>query len=158
MKKHREKWRIGNSQALAAFVTFANEKLHQGAFTIRVEPDKRSLAQNDKIYALYGEINALVDDHSLIEIRRICKLCCGVPILRANDPAFRQLYDGAIRHNLEFELKLIAMDILPVTSRMNKAQGSEYISSVIRYWQERGVYIQHPEDEAYEQYAAGNTA
>ena len=158
MSKQRETWRIGNSQTLAAFTAWAADKLHQGAFTIRIEPDKRSLSQNSMIYALYGEINTLVDDHSLVDIRRLCKLHIGVPILRASDDAFRELYDGAVLHGLTYEQKLKAMDLLPVTSRMNKKQGSEYISGVVRYWQEQGVYIRHPEDEFYERYAAGTAA
>ena len=115
---------------------------------VEILGEKRTLSQNDLINALYGEIAKQVQDQSQIDIRRECKLRYGVPILRANNEKFRALYDNAIKHTLPYEAKLEAMDILPVTSLMNKAQGTEYIDSVIREYSKQGISIVMPGEEA----------
>ena len=69
-------------------------------------PEKRSLSQNDMIHGLYGELAAQIEDQSIVDITRECKLRYGVPILRAEDPSFRKLYDSAIKDHLTYEQKL----------------------------------------------------
>jgi hypothetical protein len=113
-----------------------------------IEPDgKRTLSQNDLVNTLYGEIAKQVQDQRQIDIRRECKLRYGVGILRAGNAQFRSLYDSAIKSNLCYEAKLEAMDILPVTSLMNKAQCTEYIDTVIREYSKQGYSIVMPGEE-----------
>ena len=82
--------------------------------------EKRSLSQNDMIYALYKQISEQCEDQSIREIRHECKLRFGVPILRAGNEKFKAMYDKAIKETLTYEEKLEAMEFLPVTRLMSK--------------------------------------
>jgi len=109
--------------------------------------EKRSLDQNGMIQALYRQIAAQVDDESVIDVTRRCKLTYGVPLLRANDERFRAMYDKAIRKTLTYEEKIDAMDILPVTSRMDTPTATEYIDTVIREHSRQGLCLTHPSED-----------
>ena len=105
----------------------------------------RSLDQNSIGHAWYEQVaNELREDDAL-GVKRFCKLHFGVPILRAEDAEFREIYDGAIRDHLSYEQKIKAMDILPVTSRMSVQQHSAYLTAVREHYQERGVDLQFPD-------------
>ena len=69
-------------------------------FVVQVVGEKRSLPQNDLIYELYTVIAQQKEDESIADIRRECKLRIGVPILRASNDQFRNLYDKAIKGGL----------------------------------------------------------
>lgn len=124
-----------------------NALLSSKPFIVQVLGEKRSLPQNDLIYELYTIIAGQIQDQSIQDIRRECKLTIGVPILRGSNPKFRELYDNAIRSNLTYEQKLEAMDILPVTSLMTKEQGTQYIDQIIRTYSQRGIVIVMPGEE-----------
>lgn len=143
----QRKWRLGNHKALADFFEFASTAIQESPITIEIVPEKRSLDQNSMIYALYAEIAKQVEDQSVSDIRRECKLIHGVPILRAYDPKFKEIYDQSIRGHLDYEQKLKAMDYLPVTSLMNKKMAGEFITTVIRAYSQAGIYIQHPGED-----------
>lgn len=119
-------------------------KLSGGRPVFELVPQKRSLSQNDMIHALYGDISKQIEDQSIVDITRECKLRYGVPILRAEDPSFRKLYDSAIKDHLTYEQKLQAMDILPVTSRMDKEQCSTYITQIISEYSKQGYALADP--------------
>lgn len=89
----------------------------------------RTLPQNSLIYGLYGQISREGGQESIPEVRRRLKLHHGVPILRAEDPEFREAYDAVLKP-LTYEQKLKAMDFWPVTSRMNTSQLSQYVASI----------------------------
>tara|TARA_R110000803_G_scaffold23322_1_gene57334 strand:- start:674 stop:1108 length:435 start_codon:yes stop_codon:yes gene_type:complete len=91
----------------------------------------RSGNQNDMVYAIYKQIANQADDSTVVDIRRECKLRLGVPLLRACNEKFKSLYDKTIRPYLTYEEKLLAMDILPVSSLMTKPQCSDYIDMMI---------------------------
>lgn len=88
----------------------------------------RTLEQNAGVYQAYKLI-ALEHGDTIKNVRRECKLCHGVPILRADDAEFRAVYDKAIKP-LDYEAKLEVMDYWPVTSRMTKAQLSQYLDEL----------------------------
>jgi hypothetical protein len=152
MSKPREKFRIGNHTALAHFFEYASELVKDKPFVIRIESEKRSIDQNSMIYAVYSEIVKQVEDQTLTDIRRECKLLHGVVILRRDDADFRELYDTGVLRSLSYEQKLRAMDILPVTSRMNKKQATEYVENVIRHYASVGIFIQHPDEKSRNDY------
>jgi len=109
--------------------------------TVSEQGEKRSISQNSLIYALYDTIQSQTEGETAQTIRREAKLTQGVPILRSEDEEFRVFYDRAIRPALTYEQKLEAMDFLPVTSRMNKEQGTQYIDAVIDFYTKQGVMI-----------------
>jgi hypothetical protein len=86
---------------------------------------KRSLDQNAQIYVWYEQLARELREDDKAGWRRFCKLTLGVRILRLADPDFRAFYDKVLKH-LPYELKLEAMDYVPVTSLMSKPQLSEY--------------------------------
>lgn len=106
-----------------------------------VTTDKRTLDQNSISHVWYGEI-AKAKDWTPGYAKRYCKLWFGVPILRAEDPKFRHMYDRAIKKVLTYEEKIEAMGILPVTSRMNKDQKGRYLSHVQAHFAEQGVVLE----------------
>jgi hypothetical protein len=146
MNQPLRKWRLGNHKALSNFFEFASEQIKESPITIEIVPEKRNLDQNAMIYALYTQIASQKQDMTVGDIKRHCKLHIGIPILRQHDEQFRKFYNEALLHR-EYEVKLAAMDYMPVTSIMNKKVCAEYITELMRYWSEQGIYIQLPGDE-----------
>jgi hypothetical protein len=109
--------------------------------TVELVPDKRSLPQNDLVHAVYRELAAQMDDQSVMDITRYCKLHLGVPILRRDSDQYRAMYDEAIKGHT-YETKLKIMDYWPVTSLMNTEQASEYYEAVCADWFSRGYSIE----------------
>ena len=118
-------------------------KLSGGKPIFELIPEKRTLSQNDMMWELIRELARQIEDQSVVDLTRECKLRYGVPILRAEDPAFRKVYDTAIK-KLTYPQKLECMDIIPVTSRMSKEQGSAYISSILSEYSKQGYALADP--------------
>lgn len=116
-------------------------------FVVQVVRAKRTLDQNAISHALYTQIAAQLEDQTVQEVRAECKLRFGIPILRAGNPDFKAMYDKAIRATLDYEEKLKAMEFLPVTRLMDKAQFSEYLDTVIREYSKQGLSILMPGEE-----------
>ena len=106
------------------------------------ETKHRSLAANALSQVWYREIAKQAGDRTIEEVRRECKLTCGVPILRAESETFRKMYDQVVRGH-DYPTKLEVMDYLPVTSIMNKAQMAEYMESVHYKYTNAGYLLLH---------------
>lgn len=106
----------------------------------------RSLDQNALSHAWYNEIALQIAD-TPENVKCECKLRFGVPILRAEDPDFRDMYDAAIKNHLTYEQKLVAMRYLPVTSNMTKAQLSRYLEHIQLSYAQQGVVVEFPTEE-----------
>lgn len=105
----------------------------------------RSLTQNAISHVWYEQVALVVGDDDARGIKRYCKLTIGVPIMRAEDADFRQAYDVAIK-GLTYEQKLVAMDILPVTSIMTTKQLSQYLEEVQQHYATQGIRLEFPSD------------
>ena len=133
---------------LATLVAMRNSIVLAGKKALfQLVPEKRSLSQNAISHAIYTQIAGQLEDQSVQEVRAECKLRFGVPILRGNNEKFRAMYDKAIRETLTYEEKLAAMEFLPVTSLMDKAQFSEYLDTVIREFSKQGISIVMPGED-----------
>lgn len=120
---------INSEPALQTFIGDVREqwrKHHYLRVTVKTGKD-RSLDQNAISHAWYEQIARELREDDALGVKRFCKLNYGVPILRAEDPEFRSLYDCAIKPHLTYEQKLKAMDYLPVTSLMTTTQLSAYL-------------------------------
>src|SRR3546814_13570359 len=95
----------------------------------------RTLSQNAISHAWYAQIAAELRESTEYGVKCECKLRYGVPILRADDEQFRELYDSVIRP-LSYEQKLKAIGLIPVTSIMNVGQLSRYRSEERRVGKE----------------------
>lgn len=113
-------------------------------FVLQVMGPRRSLDQNAISHAIYTQIAGQLEDQTVQEVRAECKLRFGIPLLRAGNPQFKAMYDKAIRATLSYEEKLAAMEFLPVTRLMDRAQFSEYLDCVIREFSKMGVSILMP--------------
>jgi len=139
---------LSTESAITAFLDFVGQFRLTGKRPVfELVPEKRSLDQNAMFYALYSQIAAQAGDQSVKDVRRECKLTIGVPILRASDPEFKALYDKCIKDALTYEEKLASMDVLPVTRRMDKKQGTEYIDTILRDYSKQGYALINPNED-----------
>jgi len=104
----------------------------------------RSGDQNAISHAWYAQVARELREDDERGVKRFCKLHFGVPILRAEDDEFREAYDGTIRGALSYPQKLVAMDMLPVTSRMTTIQLSKYMQDVQDHYAKHGVALVFP--------------
>jgi len=92
----------------------------------------RSLDQNGLSHVWYEQISRELGEETPEGVKCECKLRFGVPILRAEDEVFREMYDSAIKNTLTYEQKLKVMRFLPVTSLMDTDQLSRYLKDMQR--------------------------
>jgi len=141
---------VENEYQLKMFLRFAeNQKM---PFTATVTPGKRRSVFQNRLQRLWmNEIAEQLGDMTPEETRGYCKLTIGVPILRAENEAFRLRYDEVVRP-LSYEQKLaIMMEPLdmPITRFMTTAQKTKYLDGVSRHFAERGVVLTSPDGPAW---------
>ena len=112
----------------------------------------RSASQNRLAQRWFTDIAIQLGDQTHEDVRAECKLVFGVPILRAENEAFRLSYDRVIK-SLPYEAKLDAIKAfdLPVTRLMTVKQMTEFMDSMQRHWLPLGVRLTDPEALKYEQ-------
>lgn len=114
---------------------------------VKVTAGKRSLDQNAISHVWYSQMAREDRQYDERGHRNYCKLHFGVPILRTEDADFRKFYDAALL-GLTYEQKRDAMDFVPVTSVMTKAQLSKYLEAVQADYGNRSIYLEFPNQEA----------
>ena len=105
---------------------------------------RRSDSQNSISHAWYEQIASELREQSAHEVKRECKLLFGVPILRAEEPDFREQYDALVKDRFSYAEKLALMDWMPVTSLMTTDQLSRYLESMQAGYGKRGVILEFP--------------
>ena len=139
---------VSTDRGLDIFLDIRNGLLLAGKKAVfELVQERRSLDQNALSFALYQQIAGQLDDQSIADIRRECKLVHGIPILRRDDEEFRAMYNKTILHNLDYEEKLKAMEWFPVTRLFSKKQFSEYLDTIIREYSKQGISIVMPGEE-----------
>lgn len=106
----------------------------------------RSIPQNSIAHAWYNDIATQTAD-TPENVKCECKLRFGVPILRAEDPDFREMYDASILRSLSYEQKLRAMRYIPITSNMTKPQLSRYLEHIQMSYAQQGVVVTFEKEE-----------
>lgn len=114
---------------------------HYLRITIRTGRD-RTLDQNSVTHCWYEQVSNELREDSPLGVKRFCKLHFGVPILRAEDAEFREMYDAAIKASLSYEQKLKAMDFIDVTSIMSTKQLTAYMDEMRDHYDKRGVKLE----------------
>lgn len=113
-------------------------------FTVEVVKGKRrSVEQNRMQRRLISEIAEQIGE-TTEEVRALCKLTIGVPILRAESEMFCQKYDEIIRP-LPYETKLAMMKEpfdFPITRLMTTRQKTRYLDEIQRHFGGQGVVFQ----------------
>jgi hypothetical protein len=112
----------------------------------------RSTAQNRLAQRWFTDIATQLGDQTHEDVRAECKLRFGVPILRAENEAFRISYDRVIKA-LPYEQKLDAIKAfdMPVTRLMTVKQMTAFMGEMQRHWTAQGVRLTDPEALKYEQ-------
>lgn len=105
----------------------------------------RSENQNYVVHGWYAQIERELREDTPEGIKRFCKLHYGVPIMRAEDETFRELYDTVIKP-LPYEKKLLAMGLMPLTSLMNTDQLSRFMKEMQEAYRPRGVFLEFKSD------------
>ena len=107
------------------------------SFLAAVPVKGRSLPQNNLWGAWYGMIGKEVGQ-SPEEVKRECKLLWGVPILCAEDEAFRRVWLAKFENDT-YEQRLFMMRYLPVTSLLSKSQGMIYTETLQREYAQQSI-------------------
>lgn len=112
----------------------------------------RSSAQNRLAQRWFTDISMQMGDQTHDEVRATCKLRFGVPILRAENEAFRVSYDRTMKA-LPYEAKVAAIMAfdLPVTRLMTVPQMTQFMDEMQRFWSGQGVRLTDPAALMYEQ-------
>jgi hypothetical protein len=117
-------------------------------YTVDIVKGKHRSTEQNKLQRLWlNEIAEQLGDRTAEEIRGYCKLVFGVPILRAENPAFQERYDAIIRP-LPYETKLAIMTEpldMPVTRLMTTDQKTRYLDAVSQHFLEQGIVLTDPE-------------
>lgn len=118
-------------------------------FTLSLTDGKhRSTSQNRLQHMWMSEIAQQKGDMTPAEVRAYCKLTIGVPLLRAENEAFREGYDRTVRP-LSYEQKIQLMGEpldLPVTRLMTTKQKTQYLDAIAKHFGEQGIILTMPED------------
>ncbi len=106
--------------------------------------------QNRLAQQWFTDIARQLEDRDREEIRAECKLRFGVPILRAENEAFRQSYDRVMKH-LPYEDKLAAIQAfdMPVTRMMTVKQMVDFMDAMQRHWLPLGIHLTDPAELKY---------
>jgi hypothetical protein len=115
-------------------------------FTVQITAGApRSLEQNrlQRLWLLEAEEQG---DQTAEEYRGYCKLHLAVPILRAENDAFREQYDRIVRP-LPYEMKLQIMQVpldLPVTRLMTTKQKTRFLDAMHQHFTSLGFRLTEP--------------
>jgi hypothetical protein len=116
--------------------------------TVEVHKVERRSTEQNRLQRLWiAEIAEQLGDQTAEEVRGYCKLTIGVPILRAENEAFRERYDLVVRP-LPYEMKLAIMMEpldLPVTRIMTTDQHTRYLEGIHRHFSEKGLALTDPD-------------
>ena len=117
----------------------------KAGFELRIENWKapRSLDQNAISHVWYAIVSSVEKEYAPDEVKRLCKLHFGVPILREN-PDYSQMIEK-ILGPLSYEDRIAAMDYLRVSSLLTKAQMTQYLEAIQRHYAGR-VPLEFPQD------------
>ncbi|WP_246693033.1 MULTISPECIES: hypothetical protein [unclassified Mesorhizobium] len=118
-------------------------------FTLTLTDGKHRTTAQNKLQRLWmNEIAEQKGDMKPEEVRAYCKLTIGVPILRAQNEAFRDGYDRVVKP-LPYEQKLAIMAEpldMPITRLMTTAQKTEYLDGIFKHFAEQGIVLTVPDD------------
>lgn len=143
MTKHILNSEIG----LQSFIGTLRELWHSRRYLeISVKEGKgRSVEQNAVMHGWFGQVARELREYDARGVKRFCKLHFGVPILRAEDDDFRAAYDRVIKPR-PYADKLVAMDILPVTSVMTTIQLDACMTDIQDHYAKQGVVLVYPKE------------
>lgn len=136
---------INTPEQMADFVNFV-QRLDLPVTFEWTKGRDRSLEQNRLQFLWAREAAEQWGDRTPDEVRCDWKLRHGVPILREASPEFRDTFDRIIRP-LPYQGRLMAMQLIEVTSLMKVRQMVRYLDTVERECREQGIRLTDPDPE-----------
>ena len=111
----------------------------------------RAEAQNSLSHRWYADIARQLGDVTHADVRADCKVTFGVPILSAENDAFRQGWQSTFAP-LGYEAVRAAVKALdvPVTRLMTVKQMTAYLDAMSAHWRSAGLFLTDPEAVRYE--------
>lgn len=122
-------------------------KAHKLPFTIDlVKGAHRSVDQNRLQRLWINEIAEQLGDMTPEEVRGLCKLQFGVPILRAENSRFCETYDRYVKPRSYEEKLALMMEPLdmPVTRIMTTDQKTRFLEALSKHFLAQGVVLTEP--------------
>lgn len=114
---------------------------------------KRTTKQNSLLHHYLSEAVEQGDgEYNHEQLRALCKLHFGIPILCAESPELEQLYTERVFSlpYIEQVNRMMRPLEVPVTSLMDKDQMEEYLNAVRYHFEVRkGMKLTSPEDDIY---------
>lgn len=136
---------ISNEADLTLLVQYLRAR--KRPYTVDIVAGKHRTNEQNHLQRLWlNEAAEQLGDHTAEELRGICKLQFGVPILRAENTEFREKYDQHVKP-LPYEQKLaFMMEPLdfPVTRLMSTGQKTRYLEAIQKHFLEQGVALTEP--------------
>ena len=115
---------------------------------IVVKGAKRSTAQNSTAAMWYKQISDALGD-KVKEVKGRCKLEFGLPIMQRDRPdwieEYSPHYDDLMASPLTYELLVLRMSFIPMTSLFTTKQMAEYMDAIQREYLGMGVALIDPE-------------
>lgn len=122
-------------------------KARKRPYTVDIIAGKHRSVEQNRLQRLWlNEAAEQLGDRTAEELRGFFKLTIGVPMLRAENTAFREKYDAVVR-GLPYESKLaIMMEPLdmPVTRLMTTDQHHRYLEQMEQKLMEMGIALTQP--------------
>jgi len=108
----------------------------------------RSQEQNRTMWMWAAEVAEQLQDREAADVQAEWKLTIGIPLLRADDPAFRETYDETVK-GLDYETKIRIMRDLefPVTRLMKVSQMCRFMNEVQQRCLTAGLQLTEPADD-----------
>jgi hypothetical protein len=117
-------------------------------FTVDAVKGAQRTNEQNRLQRLWcKEIAEQLGDQTPEEVRGFSKLAFGVPILRAENSRFCDLYDSMIAP-LPYETRLAFMMLpfdMAVTRDMTTDQKVRYLDAMQNYWLKQGMVLTDPE-------------
>lgn len=108
----------------------------------------RSLDANAVTHVWYGQIARELGDTTAGRVHAECKLLYGVPMLRAEDAEFREMYDRLFRNRFTYEEKLEIMEKtdFPVTRLMTTDQMNRYRDTLQQEYAKQNIILEYKDE------------
>lgn len=136
---------IRNEDDLALLIDFL--KARKRPFTVDIVKGKHRTNEQNHLQRLWlNEAAEQLGDRTPEELRGLCKLQFGVPILRAENTRFCEMYDRFVKPRPYEEKLALMMEPLdlPVTRIMTTDQKTRYLDAVSKHFLEQGIALTEP--------------
>lgn len=131
-----ERYFLNTDKQLCNFIDLVKERRKEDSVIVQFVTE-RTEQQNKLFHAILRSVSKQKKDETPHELKRMVKLHFGVPLLRNHSEEFKHRYDETVK-TLSYEQKLVAMDLLPVTSELTPEDFTNLINETVRFFTQEG--------------------